>query len=134
MGSESPFPYTEVFRKQFPYYLSIGMSPDEYWDGDNDLCRYYRKADELKRERKNHALWLQGMYVYDALIRVNPIFHDFVKRGTKPTPYPEEPYPITERAIKESRERKEKATAMKGLEFMKALMASINEKFNKERK
>ena len=35
---------TEVFEECFPYYLAIGMSSAEYWEGDPSLARYYRKA------------------------------------------------------------------------------------------
>ena len=61
------FTYTEKFYECFPYYLSIGMTPEQYWDGDPTLTKYYRKADEIKKERLNEELWLQGMYIYEAL-------------------------------------------------------------------
>ena len=75
--------YTERFYEQFPYYLSIGMTPDQYWDGDPALVKYYRKADELKWERKNQELWLQGMYFYEAICDASPVLHAFAKKGTK---------------------------------------------------
>lgn len=85
--------------------MSIGMSYDEFWNQDVTLVRVYRKADELKRRRLNETLWLQGMYIYEALCDVSPIFHAFAKKGTKPEPYPKEPYAITESEIKEREER-----------------------------
>jgi hypothetical protein len=117
MGSElvKPTPhvsYTEQFYIHFPYYLAIGMTYDQYWNDDCALTKYYRKADEIKRSQKNQELWLQGMYIYEALCDVSPILHAFAKSGTKPRPYPERPYAITKSEIEREgldREAKEKA-------------------------
>ena len=78
--------YGEVFNTHFPYYLSIGMTEEQYWDGDPELVKYYRKAEEIRNEKRNQELWLQGMYIYEALCDASPIFHAFAKKGTKPRP------------------------------------------------
>jgi hypothetical protein len=59
-GRSAPFSnsYTTAFYDQFPYYLAIGMTPEQYWDGDPMLAKYYRKADEINRKRQNTDLWL----------------------------------------------------------------------------
>lgn len=119
----APFSYAEVFDAKFPYYLSIGMTEEQYWDRDCTLTRAYRKAEELRRERANQEMWLQGMYVYDAISRLTPILHPFAKKGTKAQPYAEEPYAITKKTAQEAKQRKEKAAAEKGLRYMQAYMA-----------
>ena len=86
--------YTEVFDEQFPYYLSMGMSTDEYWNSDSALTTAYRKAYKLKWEDRNRALWLQGEYIYEALVYVAPIFNAMSKKGTKAHPYPSEPHDL----------------------------------------
>ena len=48
--------------------MSIGMTYDEFWNQDVALVRVYRKADELRRRRQNDALWMQGLYIRDALL------------------------------------------------------------------
>ena len=121
--------YTEQFYEVFPYYLSIGMTPEQFWDGDPTLAKYYRQADELKTERKNQELWLQGMYIYEALCDVAPILHSMAKKGTKPRPYPEQPYSITEKQRKRENEEKERKIANKGKLFMEQLMRQNNAKF-----
>ena len=129
---ESSFPfvtYTKRFYEQFPYYLSIGMTPEEYWNGDPEWARAYRKADEMKMERKNQELWLQGMYIYEAICDASPILHDFAKKGTKPYPYVEKPYPITEKQYKRSEADKEKAKFDKGKKMMEAFMKANNSRF-----
>lgn len=133
-GSErkvrSPFlTYTEQFYEVFPYYLSIGMTAEQFWDGDATLTKYYRRADEIRTERKNQELWLQGLYVYEALCDVAPIMHAMAKKGTKARPYPEQPYSITEKQRKREKEEQERRVADKGRMFMERLMQQNNAKF-----
>lgn len=132
IAPDTPLTYTEAFYKEFPFYLSIGMTAEQYWEGDATLVIYYRKAEELRKERRNQEMWLQGMYVYDAISRLSPILRAFAKKGTKPQPYPEEPYAINKKAVEDKEERKAKATSEKGIRFMEALMAQNNEKFKHE--
>ena len=63
-----PRTYSEIFDECFPFYLSIGMSSAEYWDGDNELPRYFREAFKMKQRRENEQAWLHGLYVYDAVV------------------------------------------------------------------
>jgi len=118
-----------MFWEQFPYYLSIGMTETQYWDGDCALTKYYRKADALKRKSINQQAWLQGLYVYDAILRASPVLNAFAKKGTKPRPYVEEAYPIDEVEVKEQTAHKEKANSQKGIAYMEAFMMRNNKKF-----
>lgn len=122
VGSErkrhSLFTYTDQFYEVFPYYLSIGMTYDQFWNDDPTLVRYYRKADEIKTERANTELWLQGLYVYEAICDVAPILHAMAKKGTKPHPYPEKPYAITESQRKRDAEERDRKIAEKGKRMM----------------
>lgn len=131
-GSSSSLTYTESFWERFPYYLSIGMTYEQYWDGDCTLVKYYRQAEELRNERRNQELWLQGMYIYEALCDVSPVLHAFAKKGTKPNPYSSKPYAISEKQIREEREEKERKLAEKGKRFMEALMQSTNKRFGEQ--
>ena len=121
--------YTERFYEQVPYYLAIGMTPEQYWDGDPALAKYYRQADELKLERLNQQLWLQGMYVYEAICDASPILRAFAKKGTKPHPFTEKPYPLTAKQRINDAADKEKAVAEKGKRMMEAFMKLNNSKF-----
>lgn len=123
------FTYTEKFYECFPYYLAIGMTPEQYWDGDPTLVKYYRKADEIRKERLNEELWLQGMYIYEALCDVSPVLHAFAKRGTRPQPYSDKPYSITEKQREKEEIIKEQKRVEKGKRFMEALMKSNNKRF-----
>lgn len=81
------------------------MSYEQYWYQDCYLVQAFRKAEELRGKRIDRTLWLGGAYIYDALLRVSPAFNPLVKKGTKPQPYPEEPYSVTQEK-RESEEAK----------------------------
>lgn len=118
--------YTEVFYTHLPYYLAIGMSYDLYWNGDCRLTECYRRAEEIKQRQRNQELWLQGMYIYEALCDVSPILQAFAKKGTKPTPYSSEPYAITAKQVQEKREKQEQLRFEKTKAKMAAWAAKAN--------
>ena len=66
-GARARWPYAEAFRRYFPYYLSIGMTETQYWDGPATLTKDYREAEEMRAARMNDMAWLQGLYFYEAL-------------------------------------------------------------------
>ena len=105
------------------------MTPEQYWDGDPMLAKYYREADELRRKRRNEELWLQGMYIYEALCDVSPVLRAFAKRGTKPVPYADHPYAITVRDREEEKKLEEKREREKAKRYMEAKMAEINKRY-----
>jgi len=82
--------------------MAIGMSYDEFWNGDPSLAKDYRAAEKRRNRARNNWAHLQGLYFYDALLCASPIFHAFAKNGTKPHPYTEDAYPLT---IQEQKER-----------------------------
>lgn len=109
------------------------MTEEQYWDRDSMLTKYYREAEELRKEKFNQEAWLQGMYIYDALARVSPILHAFAKKGTKAQPYVEEAYPITKKTMEDAKLKKEKLLQQKGVRYMQAYMVNNNKKYE-ERK
>ena len=124
--------YTEKFYEEFPYYLSIGMTYEQFWNGDPALAKYYRQADELKNDKRNQELWLQGMYIYNAFCCAAPILNAFAKKGTKPIPYPEKPYALTHKQREREKEEKERLLAEKGKRFMGAMIAKFNSRFTEK--
>lgn len=114
----------EVFNTHFPYYLSIGMTEEQYWDGDNLLPRAYRKAEELRRDRQNSYLWLQGKYVYDAIYAMAPALR--AMGGGKPESYVNEPYPLTEAAVRERDKREQQRKMEERKAQMLAWMQRVN--------
>ena len=109
--------------------MSIGMTYDEFWNQDVKLVEVYRKAMELREKRRNQELWLQGMYIYEALCDASPLFRFSMKKGVvKPEPYVKEPYPIT---AEEVREREVRDARLKE-ERLKAEFAAFAERMRKQ--
>lgn len=107
----------ELIDEMCVYYLSIGVSWNDFWYGDYTQLGYIRKAHELKTKRENYQAWLQGAYIYDALCAVSPLLQAFASKGTKAHPYlkypyGEEPKMTKEEFLKKWRADKEKWKAI----------------------
>ena len=107
-NGSAPASLTEQFYEHLPFYLSIGMTYEQYWNGDCLLVKYYRKAHRMKQKRRNQELWVQGAYIYEAIIDIAPVLHAFAKKGAKPLPYVSEPFPLTQKEVMERRKQEEK--------------------------
>lgn len=122
MGSElldSSLPkktLAQIFWDLLPAYLAMGMTSDEYWNGDAQLCVAYRKAYKEKLELQDAMLWRQGLYVYHAMCCVAPYFNSI--KPTKPENYLEQPFGIIE--------KKAPIEDKAGLEYMKAWAEKVN--------
>lgn len=123
--------YTELFMKHLPFYLSIGMPYDVFWEGDPFIAKDYRRAYDLQRDRINEQLWLQGAYIYQALMAVSPAFRAM---GAKPPEkYLEEPLPLTEKEVKERKIKQAKKKQEEIIDHAERFASSFNKQF-KERK
>ena len=107
--------------------MSIGMTYDEFWNQDVAMVRAYRKAHELKRRQQNETLWMQGIYIRDALL--STVGNMFADKSAKPNEYPAEPYPVTAEQAAE----KKAAEHRKDEERMKADMMAIAARMIKQK-
>ena len=124
---------TDIFYREFPFYIVAGMPAWDYWNGDATLVKYYREADVLRNRKKNSELHLQGMYNYEALCCVAPILHAFAKQGTRAHPYASEPYPLTKEEQEERMAAKRKAEAVAQRVAFEAYIARLAAQGLKER-
>lgn len=125
----TPFIFTKLFYEALPIYLALGMSADEFWNGDVWLAKAYRKADEYRKDMDNQRLWLQGLYIYDALmLTAQKALSDKKTNDT----YPSEPYPISTKAIEDRKEKEKQAKLEAGKSYMEQLAMSLNKR--RERK
>lgn len=83
--------------------MLIGMSLDEYWNQDPNIVSFYRETHRLWREQRNQELWMQGMYIYDAVSAVIS-----AALGKKDAKYTEKPYDIFPKTQKELEEEANK--------------------------
>ena len=96
--------FTEYFNELFPAYLAMGMTWTQFWIDEPELAVAYRKAEMIRKRRKNEELWLQGVYVAEAL---HATVGNMFNKGQK-NRYPDEPFPITADEQRERREREER--------------------------
>lgn len=127
LNSISKKKFSEIFDELFPSFLAMGMSAEEYWEGDNTLPLFYRKAYKLKvkneREEKNFFAWLQGRYIADA---ISTCF----SRGAS---YPKEPYELESKDLKPKTEAEEKEIVRNAAEgFAAFVMAKNKERQRKQ--
>lgn len=109
----------------------MGMSPSEYWDGDPKLTTYYRDAQRLKDKKENFNAWLHGLYIYNAMVCVSPLYRDWVK-DHHPEKYFAEPieiYPKTKAEAKDDETRQDKANEAAILSWIQR----VNRKFEQEK-
>ena len=134
----SPAPsyaYTEVFNEVFPCYLAIGMTYDQFWNQDVELVKAYREADKIKRDLRNQDMWIQGAYIYEAILDAAPVLRfSFSDKPQEPIPYRSEPFPLFEsKGEKKKREERNKEKQMEKIaNSMNAWMRSANKKFEEK--
>lgn len=104
------------------------MTYDQYWNDNPTLVKYYREAQKIKTQQLNHQLWWQGLYFYEALCDVSPLFQVFAKGQRKPLPYPIEPYPLDQKEKEEAEARQAKAKFDKIKARMEAWSHDVNSK------
>lgn len=135
VSTTAPLSYTDTFNQCLPFYLSIGMTYEQFWYGDCTLVKPYRQAFEMKQDRENQRLWLQGRYFYDAICAASPLFRFSMKGGKiEAMPYTEEPYPRNAKQARELQERKDKEAMEKMRVDMEAKMAAWNKAFEEKQK
>lgn len=84
------------------------------------LTRAYRRADKLRMERRNQELWLQGMYTYQTMCSVSPLFRtSFSKKSIRPEPYLKEPLPINGREHKQETDQEVENERLKATLYFK---------------
>ena len=108
----------DAFESACPLFISYGMTYDEFWYGEPERAKYYREAHDLALEQMSFNAYIQGRYVRDAISD----FLEFYAMSSRPKVgknYPEKPYPITEKAAKLAKEKREEEIANRYLAMFK---------------
>ncbi len=74
------------------------MTADEFFNGSPYLACSYRESDERIQSRKNHEMWLQGLYISDAFRAGIDRFAYGLGggKGKQPQGYIDKPIPLTD--------------------------------------
>lgn len=102
---QEAFSPLEYLEELCAYALSVGMPADEYWHGDPELLNNYVRAEEIRQRKRNNELWLQGLYIYQAIGALTPVLNPFSKKH-KADKYISKPIPITREEIAEAEQDK----------------------------
>lgn len=106
------------------------MSAEEFWHGDPRLAVAYRDAEQIRRDNRDTNQWLQGRYVYEALLAASPAFRE-ISKGIN-HPYPPKPLMFDETAGM-TEEEKQKLVMDKNKAAFTEMMVRWNKKFEEER-
>ena len=112
--------------------MAIGMTYDEFWNGDNEMPKMYRKAHQLKLREANQMAWLQGAYVYNAVGALAPALKAFSK--AKPQEYLDSPFPFGEEPVDNGKpaEKPQKQNNEHARAWFEMWAANFNEKFEND--
>lgn len=108
--------------------MAMGMTYEQFWDGEPDIAIAYRKADAIRRSRKNQELWLEGIYMVNALTAT---VGNMFSKGQKHQ-YPAEPLAITLEEQEERRQREQKARMERIKAAVTARALTLNAKLGGE--
>lgn len=125
--------YGDIFDELFPHYLLMGMTPEQYWDGESWLKPAYRKAYQLRIENEQRLAdlnnWYMGQYIMAALHATPLIVGGFLKKGEQPPEYPDKPFYEKHEADKKEEVRRKNEEDQSKLAM--AMFQAMTTKFNK---
>lgn len=130
----SPTPYGDIFDELCPHYMAMGMTYQDYWDGESAMKKAVRKAFQIRTENEQKLAdrnnWYMGQYLMQVLQCVPLLVGGLnVKRSTQLPKYPDKPYFEKFEAEKKAEVRKKNQEDQTRL-AMAMFQAGI-EKFNR---
>lgn len=130
--------YGNIFDELFPHYLVMGMTPEQYWDGESWLKPAYRKAYKLKMENERRTAdmhnWYMGQYMM-AVLNATPLLVGGlnVKPGAQLPDYPDKPFLEKQEEMKreEVRKKKEEDQSRLAMAMFQAMATKLNRNIEK---
>lgn len=111
----------------------MGMSAEEFWEGDCRLVAGYRKAYRIRMENSERIAdrdaWLNGAYIRRALNSVALLVNGFVPKGMHADDYPSEP--LLAKAEREKKQEIKQKAQEDQTKLAMALMQAAVTKFNR---
>lgn len=107
------------------------MSYEQYWDGDCEITKYYRRKKEYDMQRRNLEMCVQGAYIYRAILDAAPVLNPLSKEK-KAFPYESDLIPLTETEYEKSLKERERKMMNDRKQAFKAMVESFNKKFEQK--
>lgn len=111
----------------------MGMTWEQYWDGDVWMAQDFRKAHKMKLEAENRNAYIHGMYTYAAIASMVPVLRPFSK-AKKPEDYLTEPLDLYGKEVKPKQESKEEKTMNTARTLFEVWAVNFNDKFDEREK
>lgn len=132
----SPEEVVKQLDERCTFYMSIGMSYADYWEGENCLPRFFLNAYNERRRREmeeqNFNAWLTGVYTANAFGVV--LSNAFAKSGSPREEYPEKPFEIFPHEKTKAEIEAEKEALLQRIErSLSAMTAASKTIFGKEK-
>ena len=131
--------YGDIFDEFLPEYMAIGMTYDEYWDGEFGTKRAARKAYEIRVKNEQMMIdrqnWYMGQYIMSALNTTPLLVAGLnVKPSTQLPPYIEKPILETaeENQKEEVRKKQEEEQTMMAMAMMQVAFKKFNKRFERK--
>lgn len=126
--------YGDIFDEYLPEYMAIGMTYDEYWDGEFGTKRAARKAYQIRMKNEQMVAdrlnWYMGQYIMSALNATPLLVAGFnVKNSTNTPEYIDKP--ILEKAEENQKEEIRKKNEEDQMMMAMAMMQTAFNQFNK---
>ena len=86
-----------MFDELLPHYIAMGMTYDEFWDGEYGLKKAYQKAYRIRLENEQRISdrnnWYMGQYVVAAIQSIKLMIPGInTKPGVSMPDYPDKPF------------------------------------------
>ena len=131
-------PYGDIFDEALPQYMAMGMTWDEYWDGEAGMKRALRKAYRIRLENEQRISdqqnWYMGQYIIAALHAVPLLVAGLnVKEGTPLPEYPDKPFfeKIEAQKKEEVRRKEQEDQTRLAMAYFQAGIEKFNRNFMK---
>ena len=130
--------FGDIFDEAFPHYLLMGMTPEQYWDGESGLKKAFRKAYSLKLENEQRIAdrnnWYMGQYMMMVLQAVPLLVGGLNVKSTSNLPqYPDKPFfeKFDEQRNTEKRKRMEEDQQKLAMAMFQAFATKVNANIQK---
>ena len=127
-----------MFDRLLPDFLAMGMSYDDYWDGEVGMKTAVQKAHALRLEQEvrisDRNSWYMGQYIMAALNATPLLVAGLnVKRGTVIPNYPDKPFieKYDEEKREEDKKKKEEDQTKLAMAMFQAGIERLNRNIQK---
>ena len=131
----SPEEIIKLLDENCIFYMSIGMSYADYWEGDNCLPSFYLWAYQKRRKReieeKNYTAWLEGFYNMNAFGVV--LSNAFAGENSSPAEYYDKPVEIfPKEKTAEEKEKEQEAARLRMKIALDNFAAAVNSQYKRK--